>query len=425
MTIEVQDVEKFDTCSIKTNGTVDKSHQREAPDGGVSWIVLIGCFCGLMVSQGLGYAWGVYLDYYNRHVYPGELTNLTWIGSLWFGLTNITGPVYVFLVGKMGYRWMTGIACFLSCFSMMMASLSTAVWHLYLTQGMLNGIASSFIWFPCISAPQQWFSSKRGLAVGIAISGSGIGGLVISNIVRVAIDNVGYRWSLRIIGFMQLGLMGISFLTVKPLNPLPHDVPLFDFSPFKNRKFLVLMAIHCIGNFALYIPSGFVPSYAASLGVSDVISSNMSAVMSVMMFVGKICNGFISDFVGRSNMTMVCSMMTGIVCLAVWTTASTAGSLWAFVVLFGFFGGGYVAMITAVIAECVGVDMIESATGWLFFAWMFGGLFGQPVSAAIIEHDNGSYKGAIIFAGALFLAAGCLATLLRFMRSGPKLFIKI
>lgn len=255
--------------------------------------------------------------------------------------------------------------------------------------------------------------------------GSGVGGLAISNIVRAAIDSVGYRWSLRILGFVQLGLMGVSFLTVRPLNPLPKNVPLFDFSTFRNRKFWILFTIHFIGNFALYIPSGFVPSYAASMGLSDIVSSNMSAVMSAIMFVGKICNGFLSDYVGRSNMTMICSVMTGIVCLAVWTTAHTAGQLWAFVVLFGFFGGGYVSMITAVIAECVGVELIESATGWLFFAWMFGGLFGQPVSAIIIEHDNGSYTGAIIFAGALFLGAGVLASVLRFMRSGPKLFVRI
>ncbi|ORZ09528.1 major facilitator superfamily domain-containing protein [Absidia repens] len=405
MTVEIKDVEKFDTSSIKSDKSISEHEPefREAPDGGISWLVLIGCFCGLFATQGYGYSWGVYLNYYNEHVYPGELTNLTWIGSLWFGLTNITGPIYVYLIGKMGYRWMTGIACVLSCFAMMMASITNAVWQLYITQGVLSGIASSLVWFPC----------------------SGIGGLAISNIVSSAIESVGWRWSLRILGFIQLVLMFISFLTVKPLNPLPKDVPIFDISTFKNRKFWVLFCIHFIGNFALYIPSGFVPSYASTLGIPQKTSSAMSSVMSAVMFIGKILNGFTSDYVGRANMTFLCAIMTGVVCLAVWYTAQTAASLWAFCVLFGIFGGGYVAMITSVIAECVGVEMIESATGWLFFAWMFGGLFGQPVSAVIIEHDNGSYGGAIIFAGVLFLFAGVLAGVLRFMRSGKKIFIKI
>ncbi|ORZ15127.1 major facilitator superfamily domain-containing protein [Absidia repens] len=352
------------------------------------------------------------------------MTNLSWIGSLWFALTNITGPFHVYLCGKVGYKWMLGVACILSGFSMMMASISSSIWHLYLTQGVLSGIASSLAWFPCISGPQQWFSSRRGLAVGLAISGSGIGGLVITNVIRAAIESVGYQWSLRILGFMQMGLLAISFLTVKQLNPIPRDVPLIDTSTFKNKSFWVLFSIHFIGNFAFYSPSSFVPSYAESLGLPSIISTNLSGVMSGLMVVGKITNGVLSDYIGRKNVTCMVTIMCGVVCLAVWYTAETAASLWAFVVLFGLFGGGYVTCVSSVIIECVGVELVESANGWLYFAWIFGGLFGQPISAAIIDHNGGSYKGAIIFGGVLFLFAGLMAALLRFMHSGPKLFVK-
>ncbi|CAO3593272.1 unnamed protein product [Absidia cylindrospora] len=394
MASEVKDVEKVDIATINSIEIIEKdeSNLREPPNGGIGWLVVVGCFCGLFATQGYGYSWGVYLNYYNTHVYPGEMTNLTWIGSLWFALTNITGPFHVYLCGKVGYKWMLGVACILSGFSMMMASISSSIWHLYLTQGVLSGIASLLAWFPCISGPQQWFSSRRGMAVGLAISGwIGIGGLVISNVIRAAIDSVGYQWSLRILGFMQMGLLAISFLTVKQLNP----------------------------------PSSFVPSYADSLGLSPIISTNLSGVMSGLMVVGKITNGVLSDYVGRRNITFMVTIMCGVVCLAVWYTAETAASLWAFVVLFGLFGGGYVTCISSVIIECVGVQLVESANGWLYFAWIFGGLFGQPISAAIIDHNGGSYKGAIIFGGVLFIFAGLMAALLRFMQSGPKLFVNV
>ena len=58
-------------------------------------------------------------------------------------------------------------------------------------------MGASFVWFPCIGAPQQWFNHHRGLAVGLAMSGSGIGGLVVSNICQAAIEQIGYRWALR------------------------------------------------------------------------------------------------------------------------------------------------------------------------------------------------------------------------------------
>lgn len=63
-------------------------------------------------------------------------------------------------------------------------------------------------------------------------------------------------------------------------------------------------------------------------------------------------------------MVVICGAMAGIVHLAIWLTATTSASVWAFAVLYGWFGGGYIAMITAVIVQVVGLDQIEGATGW-------------------------------------------------------------
>lgn len=256
--------------------------------------------------------------------------------------------------------------------------------------------------------------------------GSGIGGLVLSNIIRASIESVGVQYSLRILGFIQLVLLGISFFTVIPLNPIKGEkVPFIDISPFKSGKFWILAAVHGICNFAFYIPPAFVPSYASTLGIERAISSNMAAVLSGVMIIGKPISGLGCDFFGRSNTLVFYTMMCGVICLAVWLNAHTENILWAFVVLFGLTGGGYVVSVSSVIAEAVGLEMIESANGWLFFAWIFGGLLGQPVSALIIDHDNGSYTGAIIFAGVLFIASGIAAVVLRLKISGLKLFVKV
>ncbi|KAI8068016.1 major facilitator superfamily domain-containing protein [Gongronella butleri] len=353
------------------------------------------------------------------------MTNLTWIGSLWYAMTNINGFCYVWMCNKIGYKWMLGVGCILSCLSMELASITNSVWQLYITQGFLNGLASSLVWFPCISAPQQWFSKKRGLAVGMTFAGSGIGGLSFSYIIRASIDSVGYQWSLRIVGFVQLGLILIAFLTVKPLNPAPQNVAFVDFSPFKIKQFWLLFAMHFVINFALYIPSAFLPSYARSKGMSTIVATSLSGVLSAIMFVGKVSNGFLSDIVGRANQMVICLSLAGIFMLTVWLTASTQAQVWGFTVAYGFFGSASVATITGIIVEVVGLPLVESATGWLFFAWLFGGLLSQPMVAQIMEADGGNYRGAIIFGGALFLVNACLALILRSMRSGGRVFVRV
>lgn len=77
------------------------------------------------------------------------------------------------------------------------------------------GIGASFVWFPCIGAPQEWFSSRRGSAIGITMCGSGVGGLVVSNICQAAMLTLGYRWSLRIAGFICFFFLLIATLLVK------------------------------------------------------------------------------------------------------------------------------------------------------------------------------------------------------------------
>lgn len=59
-----------------------------------------------------------------------------------------------------------------------LASISTQVWHLLLTQGLLYGIESSMIYFPIFSVVPEYFDAHRRSAMGFILSGSGVGGLI-------------------------------------------------------------------------------------------------------------------------------------------------------------------------------------------------------------------------------------------------------
>ncbi|EPB82209.1 hypothetical protein HMPREF1544_11053 [Mucor circinelloides 1006PhL] len=401
---------------------------KQPPDGGRAWLVLFGCFCGLFCTQGYNYVWGIFLNYYNRHVFPDQMTALSWIGSLWLALANIVGPFYSWFAVKVGYKWMLIAALVLWSLGIMMASIATEIWHLYLTQGVLMGVGASLVWFPCVSAAQQWFSKRRGLSVGIAISGSGFGGLILSNVIQAVIDHLGYQWALRIVGFISFVLLIIAACTVRPLNtPLNTEIKILDLRPFRNFQFALLFAIQFIGNFAFNVPSSFLPAYADYLGLDPWIGTNMSAIISGVMIVGKISSGLISDYVGRANMTFITTTMTGVMCLAVWLTVTNPAGIWAFAAMFGYFGGGYLVMVPALLGQVVGMEDIESANGLLFFAWFFGGLFGSPICAALINDASGhpTYDHAIIFGGVLMVFAGLLAWAVRVMRAGWKPFVKV
>ncbi|KAI8143075.1 major facilitator superfamily domain-containing protein [Fennellomyces sp. T-0311] len=401
---------------------------REPPDGGRGWLVIAGCFLGLFSTQGCWATWGIYLNHYNHYVFPNQMTTLSWIGSLWLASAVVTGPFFSYLTWKIGYRWLLFVGIFCCTLSLMLASLATEIWHLYLTQGFLSGLGASLIWFPCITAPQTWFEKRRGFGVGLAISGSGCGGLALVNVAQAVLEKAGYRWSLRALGFISFALLSFTALVVRPLNPPQKPKQIINFAPFRNMQFNLLFVVQIVTNFSFNIPSTFLPAYASYLRLDDWTAAYLSSIISGVMVMGKIGCGFISDRVGRANMAAMVIILSGTLCLALWLNAHTRASVWAFAALWGFFGGGYMAMIPAVLAQIVGLEEIESANGLVFFGWFFGGLFGSPIASSLIDENGPTgphYDHAIIFGGVLMVFAGLLALVVRIMRGGINPFRKV
>lgn len=196
---------------------------------------------------------GTFLRYYNEEVFVNQMTALSWIGSLWLAMSVILGPFFNYLAARVGYKWLLGTATILCCLATMMASLANEIWQLYITQGAMAGLGACLVWFPCVSAAQQWFSKRRGLSVGIALSGSGCGGLVFGNLCQAIIDRLNVQWSLRIMGFIILAMLSFCTCVVRPLNPPDKSVPIITLKPFKNFQFCLLFLVQFITNFAFNV----------------------------------------------------------------------------------------------------------------------------------------------------------------------------
>lgn len=122
------------------------------------------------------------------------------------------------------------------------------------------GLGASFVWFPCISAPQEWFSSRRGLAIGITMCGSGIGGLVMSNINQAVILSLDYRWALRISGFISFFFLILATVFVKSPRRRSeqekqtiHDMLRRQIQLLKNTQFDILLIVGFITTFGYLV----------------------------------------------------------------------------------------------------------------------------------------------------------------------------
>jgi MFS family permease len=63
------------------------------------------------------------------------------------------------------------------------------------------------------------FAKRHGLAMGIMVTGSSVGGVIFPIMITRMIKSVGYPWAMRTGAFLVLGLQIVAILTVRPRVP--------------------------------------------------------------------------------------------------------------------------------------------------------------------------------------------------------------
>ena len=136
---------------------------------------------------------------------------------------------------------------------------------------------------------------------------------------------------------------------------------------------------------------------------------------------GRLGAGASADYFGPYNVFVGVCYLAGIMILALWIPASTAGATIAFAVVFGFSTGAYVALAAPCVVQISPFQQIGYRIGLIFLFSSIAGLTTNPIAGAILSLNNGSWTGMKVYAGFLTLAGTTLALGARIYRTGPKL----
>jgi MFS family permease len=210
------------------------------PDGGTrSWLVVLGSFFLLMASYGLMNSVGVLQSYLETHQLEGYSSrDVGWISGIFvwtsLGLGVFVGPLFDAYGPKELVTAGTGIYSL----SVLLMAECTLYWHFVLCFGFLAGIGAALISNVGMSCVPHWFQAKAGMAIGTAMAGSGLGGVIFPYILRGTFGSVGYKWGMRITALVVLVMCSIASFLVK--SRLPRNGRLkaaFDIRCFKDARF--------------------------------------------------------------------------------------------------------------------------------------------------------------------------------------------
>ncbi|ELW66693.1 Pantothenate kinase 1 [Tupaia chinensis] len=296
---------------------------------------------------------------------------------------------------------------------------------------------------PAIAMVGKYFSRRKALAYGIAMSGSGIGTFILAPVVQLLIEQFSWRGALLILGGFVLNLCVCGALmrpiTLKEDHPaaeqnhacrtqkddLPRESPYSpltkecgwprlccslqqEYSFLLKSDFVVLavsvlfMAYGCSPLFVYLVP------YALSVGVSHQQAAFLMSILGVVDIIGNVTFGWLTDRRCLKNYQYVCYLFAvGLdgLCYLCLPMLQSLPLLVPFSCTFGYFDGAYVTLIPVVTAEIVGTTSLSSALGVVYFLHAVPYLVSPPIADKMkgrLDEENHTTAG-----GGLTEDSGC------------------
>lgn len=164
-------------------------------------------------------------------------SDISWIGSFQIFLLFFIGTFTGRLTDAGYFRALVTVGIVLLALGSFTTAQGTQYWQLFLSQGVVTGLGNGCIFCPCLAVLSTYFSSRRGLAIGIAACGSATGGLVYPSIVRQLLPRLGFAWTMRIIGFIQLATMVAASLGIVPRLQPRRGSKIVEWAAFRELQY--------------------------------------------------------------------------------------------------------------------------------------------------------------------------------------------
>ncbi|RDX44156.1 MFS general substrate transporter [Lentinus brumalis] len=390
------------------------------PDGGArAWLTVLGAFLALFCTFGQLNSFGTFQTWYAEHqLHHLPPSTIAWIGSLQLWVFFFSGAFVGRLFDAYGPRPIMVVGSLVLVLGTMLTSISTQYYQYILAQGILVGVGIGTVFYPSLAAISTHFRQYRGTALGIAIAGSGVGGVTWPIMYQQLFGRLGFAWTVRITAFVTLVLCLFAILAVSSnLSSPAQSAPWLDTKMFRDVSFMLVVVgsiLICLG---LFIPFFYIVDYTTAHGISPQMGFYVLSVMNAGGILGRLLPPFMSDSLGKFNILVPCAFLSGLSILVFWPFTTNLVTIMLFAAVYGFFSGAFNALIIPCIVQISDIREIGTRVGILYSIISFPALCGGPAAGAILKADHGSYLGMMLLAGIAVVAGSLFLLWARFTLS--------
>jgi MFS family permease len=338
--------------------------------------------------------------------------------SFGFLVSAAVSPLIGRTMDRFGPRIVMELGVVLMAAGLLLAPLTTQPRHLYLTIGVLVGAGSVCLGYSGQSLfLPNWFNRRRGLAMGFAFAGVGIGSITLLPWVQHMIEQTGWRTACTAMGILVL-------VVLAPINLLlrkrPEDIGLLpdgdgahsaSVTPVSNvvdpvwagtdwtlrravrtaRFWWIALGYFC-GLYIWYAVQVHQTKYLLDIGFSPSVAVWALGAVSLLGIPGQILLGHLSDQVGR-EWIWAASCLGFAICFGALIALKSAPVLplvYLMVLTQGVLGYGLTSIMGAVVVEIFQGKHYGSIFGTIMLAALAGGAAGPWVTGLL--HDlSGNY----------------------------------
>jgi len=367
--------------------------------------------------------------------------------SIYMLMIGLTAPFVGRLTDKYGPKKLMVWGALIVGAAFLLLNRASAVWHLYvLFFAIVIGMSGAGI-VPVSFAVSNWFTRKRGLAIGVAMTGIALGGLLVTLLTNYLVDAFSWRAAFAVLGILAWVLIipaALLLMKTRPqdmgllpdgdspapaetmptvemaqanANPAPKAVTLT--MVLKSRPLLLIMGAFFFACLAIGGLLQHEHAFFTDMGVSTASAGLMLAVTGGTGGIGKMFFGVLADRISPRRVAIICFCLqvVGMSILMLMPSVPPIWvyvMMWMFVILFGFAMGGQIALQPLITSEFFGLASFGTIFGVVSLAGGVGVALG-PFLAGSIFDLLGSYRLAFfIFAVGYVIAITVLLLLARY-----------
>lgn len=311
--------------------------------------------------------------------------------------------------------------CLLCGIGMMWLGKATHLWHFYVLFAVVGlGLAATTA-IPVSLLIANWFTRKRGKAMGLAFMGTSAGGMVMNPVNTRLLHELGWRNSYIVLGIaMLIVTLPLVFFFVRTR---PSDLKLVPDGEAAETHTHVALTGHTLNEairtsaFWFIAANMFLTTFMAqAIGVhcvpylTDIGHSDMRAAWTYgislgFMTLGKVVLGAIADRKG-SRPTFVLSAIMTAIGIGILMGATPFSIALLFAVVYGFPQGGPLTLTPMVTADCHGLSNFGAIFGAVSFFSILGAAVGPIVVGKMYDMtEPNTYKWAFVLLILMTLAS--------------------